>query len=288
VKATVAAATYTDAMSSKKSHQPARAKRTPARQRGQRPSQPQIGQQQPRIATAWKAFWKAVNANGVAAAVVAVVLTAVVTHFADPGRAIDAETIKTDQSTIKTDKGQLKADRAQVKAYQEQNAAATSHDADEVSYGLLPGPNSGGSQVWIMNESDGWIRDMTLVVPVTVKESRSPGGGISINFSNFSLYGPLGPGFTGETCTTTSGCTFRDPLLDLGPCMEAATTVLKSVPSLSGAAMEKSSLYFNDPNGISWVRTGNGPPVRNTTFQGSGVWTPYASQRRIPGCVVGG
>jgi hypothetical protein len=175
---------------------------------------------------------------------VSVILTALLTYFANPSRAVDAETIKADQSTIKTDqsairadKGQLKADQAQISAYQEQNAAAISHDANEVNYGLLPGPNSGGSGVWIMNASGGWIRDMTLVVPVIVQESRAPGGGISMNFPNFSVYGPVGAGFTGETCNATSGCTFQDPLLDLGPCMEAATTVLKSLPGLSGAAM---------------------------------------------------
>lgn len=215
-------------------------------------------------------FWKAASANPLVVALVSVVVGALA--------AIPA-TISVDDHLH-----QGAANNATVQAEQDQAAAALSHDASEV----ILGQGLRSPQLVIENTSDGWIRNITLLVPVPVQETREPGGGVSVSIPNFSIYSPVFGGFTGVWFSGNSAY-FHEPLPDIGPCELVATTALKSFPAdLDSTALAKAEIDFTDPNGIAWTRSISGPPVRNTGYKGSGAvtWAPYPIVERVPGCTT--
>jgi hypothetical protein len=179
------------------------------------------------------------------------------------------------------------ANEAAIQGQQQAAAAALNQDAELVDFGLGTVPHSSSPQIVIENRSSGWIRNMTLVVPVPVQQTREANGEVNINFPSFGIYTDGGNGFYGIRGTADGGFVFSEPLPDIGPCELAVTTALKSFPNLNPATLAKSELYFTDPNGNAWMRFGSGKLVRNSTFKGSGTWSPYAVLEPLPGCSSG-
>jgi hypothetical protein len=182
---------------------------------------------------------------------------------------------------------QAAANEATVQAENDQAAAALSQDAELVNFGLGSAPHSSSPQIVIENRSSGWIRNITLVIPAPVRESSNSDGSVSISIPNFTIYsGGVDNGSEG-VLGTPSGVTFREPLLDIGPCQLAVTTALRSFPSIDPATLAKSELEFTDPNGNAWTRFGSGKLVRDASYKGPGAWSPYTVLEPLPGCSPG-
>ena len=216
--------------------------------------------------------WRAASANPLVVAVAAAVVSAVISV---PTTLLIANQL--DQGS---------ANAATVQAQQDAAAAALSHDAELVGFGLATAPHSGSPQIVIENRSSGWIRNMTLVIPVPVRKTTEADGSVTFSIPNFGTYSGGGNGFQGVDMTA-KGATFREPLLDIGPCQLAVTTALRSFPALDPATLAKSELDFTDPNGHAWTRFGSGKLVRNIKNEGPSVWSPYAILEPLPGCSTG-
>lgn len=238
--------------------------------RGQRPGRPRAphGQAQSRSAKGWKAASANPLLVGVICAVVGAAMSIPATLWVNNHLHVGA------------------ANEATVQAQQDAAAAALSQDADLVDFGLGSAPHSSSPQIVIENRSSGWIRNLTLVIQVPVRETTEPDGSVSVSMPNFGTYSGGGNGFQGVE-VTANGATFREPLLDIGPCELAVTTALRSFPHIDPATLAKSELDFTDPNGNAWTRFGSGKLVRNTGYEGPGVWSPYAVLEPLPGCSPG-
>lgn len=249
-------------------------KRTGSKKRtarpGQRPGRSRAphGQARSRSARAWKAA----IANPLVVAVVASVVTTVISIPAT--------------LWINNHLHQGVANEATIQAQQDAAAAALSQDAKLVTFGLGSASHSSSPQIVIENRSSGWVRDMTLVIPVPVRETREADGGVGVSIPSFGLYSGGGNGFQGVV-VTANGAYFREPLLDIGPCELAVTTALRSFSHINPATLAKSELDFTDPNGNAWRSFGSGKLVRNTSYEGPGVWSPYAVLEPLPGCSPG-
>jgi hypothetical protein len=178
------------------------------------------------------------------------------------------------------------ANEAAVQAQREAVAAARSREAELVDFGLGHAPHSSAPQIVIENGSSGWIRNMTLVVPVLERKTPEADGSVSTSFPKFTVYSGGGSGFQG-VLATANGANFREPLLDIGPCELAVTTALRSFPALDPATLARSELDFTDLNGNAWKRFGSGKLVRNTSYKGPGAWSPYTLLEPVPGCSPG-
>jgi hypothetical protein len=178
------------------------------------------------------------------------------------------------------------ANEATIQAQQDEEEAALSQDADLVDFGLGTAQHSRSPQIVIENRSSGWIRNITLIIPLSLQGTTNSDGSTTISIPNFTVYSGGGNGFEGIT-GTPNGITFREPLPDIGPCELAVTTALRSLPSLGLATLAKSQLNFTDPNGNAWTRFGSGKLVRNTSYKGPGTWSPYAVLEPLPGCSSG-
>lgn len=181
---------------------------------------------------------------------------------------------------------QAAANEAAIQAHQAAVAAALRHDAELVHFGQGTPPGSRSVQIVIENRSPGWVRNMTLIIPVPERKTPAAGG-TWISVPDFSVYGGGGNGFQGVTVTAAGGAVFREPLTDLGPCELGVTTAARSFPTLNPATLVRSELDFTDPNGVAWRLFGSGKLVRNTSFKGRGVWSPYSITVPLPGCVSG-
>ncbi len=241
-------------MSSKKSA----ARRATARRRQQtrRSSSASTDKPQSRSANAWKAA----SANPLVVMIIAAVISVLAT-------------------LLITDPHQGAANEATIQAQQEATAAALSHNAELVDFGLSSASHGGAPQIVIQNRSSGWVRNMTLVISVPVRTLSN--GTIAI--PNFGVYSGGGNGFQGVS-VTANGAVFREPLADIGPCELAVTTALRSFPTINPSTLAKSELDFTDPNGNAWTRFGSGKLIRNTSYEGPAVWSPYAVTEPLPGC----
>jgi hypothetical protein len=181
---------------------------------------------------------------------------------------------------------QAAANQAADQAQQDAAAAALRHDAELVDFGLKTPSRSISQKIVIENRSSGWVRNLTLVVPVPVPKTPEAGGDVSISIPNFNVYQGVG-GFQGVWYTVKGGATFREPLPDIPSCFRAVTTVLRSLPGLDPTTMATAQIDFTDPNGIAWRRFGSGELVRNRAFKGPGAWTPYMLLEPMPGCSPG-
>jgi hypothetical protein len=164
--------------------------------------------------------------------------------------------------------------------------ATLSQEAELVDFGLGTAPHSSSPQIVIENRSSGWIRNITLTIPVPTRETPNSDGNVTISIPNFGVYSGGGDGGQGIT-GTPNGIIFREPLPDIGPCQLAVTTALRSFPSINPATLAKSELDFTDPNGNAWTRFGSGKLVRNASYEGPGAWSPYAVLEPLPGCSSG-
>lgn len=175
------------------------------------------------------------------------------------------------------------ANEAAVQGERANAAAALSHDASEVFLGQgLHSP-----QFVIQNESNGWITNIALRMPVPFRETRERDGEINISTPSFGVYSPLFKGFTGVTFTA-HGAYFLEPLPNIGPCELVTTTALESFPDQPGAYLAKAEIEFTDPNHVAWTRSISGPPVRapRDTASSAGSWAPYPIIEPIPGCMT--
>ena len=223
------------------------------------------GQKQSRSARAWKAL-----THPLVLVILAALLSAIGTNYAD------------------NHDHQGAANEAGVQGERVSEASALSADAKLVDFGTGTDPKTGRPQVVIENRSSGWIRNVTLVIPVAVRETTNSDGSVSMSISSFTIHDDGGSGYQGLV-GTPDGIFLRDPLPDTGPCELAVTTVLMALhfPYISGATMARSELSFTDPNGIAWIRYGSGELVRNTGFAGPGAWSPYALEEPLPDCTAG-
>jgi hypothetical protein len=253
-------------MSSKKKRRTAaRPAARGAARSGQRPrSSAPRGRPQSRFTKSWKAA----SANPLLVAVVTVVITIFATLWTN------------------NHLHQGAANEATVQAEQDAAATALSQDAELVDFGLGSAPHTSSPQIVIENRSSGWIRNLTLVIPVPEQKTTEPDGSVSISFPNFAVYSGGSTGFQG-IWGSASAATFREPLPDIGPCELAVTTALRSFPAIDPATLASSELQFTDPNGNAWTRFGSGKLVKNASFEGPGTWSPYATLEPLPGCSPG-
>lgn len=223
-------------------------------------------QQQSRL----KSMWGAASANPLTAAIVSAVITGLVTV---PVTIICYNSI-----------GQSGANNATIEAEKDATQTELMQDAELVSYGLGDTSPNSSPQIVIENRSYGWIRNVTLTIPISFS-----GGNGSFSSQGIIVYpvegnGPQGVNITGRGINTPPTGNFRDPLADVGPCELAVTTVLKAVPHVSPAALAQSELVFTDPNGNTWGRFGSDRLVRIADPAGVKEWSPYAISEPLPGC----
>ena len=127
---------------------------------------------------------------------------------------------------------------------------------------------------WVSRDRQAALR-YSLISPLTVVR-RLIGAVMSL----------ASPGFQGVVMTANVPY-FREPLPDIGPCELAVTTALRSFCHIDPATLAESGLDFTDPNGNAWKSFGSGKQVRNTSYKGPGVWSPYAVLEPLPGCSPG-
>jgi hypothetical protein len=131
------------------------------------------------------------------------------------------------------------ANEAAIQAQQEAAEAALSQDAELVDFGLGTAPHSSSPEVVIENRSSGWIRNLTLLVPMSERETTNSDGSVSISVPPFSVYADGGSGDSGML-GTPDGIFLQDPLPDIGPCELAVSAVVKALPSVTRTALAAS------------------------------------------------
>lgn len=168
-----------------------------------------------------------------------------------------------------TPKNQSAANAAQIKAAQAQEASTLRQYAQEVSYGLGPAPgrNNGSPQLIIENRSNGWLRDVTLILPI-------PTSGNGIDTSVNPVDGMVG---SVRINSDENGNSVTFQLANIPPCEMAITKILAAIPGIEPGDLADSRLIFTDQKGNGWILHGNGQLVKGIDFltqQEMGAFNP--------------
>ena len=200
-----------------------------------------------------------VSSNALIAAIVGAVVGVVGGGYAEyavgpkNAAAANAATIKAanaEKTLAHEQQVELQRQQAAARAQKE---AALRHDASEVTYGLGPGPHGSGIQLSIDNASHGWVRDVTLHIPVPAKIK-----GGSVTLPNLGILA-ANTGFEGELMTS-AGAYFTIQLADIPPCEQSFTPLLSALPTLQvGQLLPAATLFFTDSNGNAWKLPGDHP-----------------------------
>lgn len=135
------------------SNQPKRPSQ-PGRPRTKRPraSNPSQTPEQSWVAKAWRFL----NSNALVVALVSIAAGGIITYAVSP-------------------RNQSAANSAVIQGQQGQRTNAQRQYADQVTYGMGPVQGSKTSQLFIENRSGGWVRGITVSVPVPVHRTPDTG-----------------------------------------------------------------------------------------------------------------
>jgi hypothetical protein len=196
--------------------------------------------------------WEIANSHALIVALVSAVIGGVITYLASP-------------------KNQDAANAVTINAAKAQQANALRRYADQVTYGLGPAPSSNSRsrtpQLIIENRSGGWVRNVTLIVPVPIQGKNG-----SIHLPGFAVVsGMVGHEMEG---IGASGGFVSIQLANIPPCEIAVTALLTAIPSAQPAELAGSELEFTDQTGKAWSLHGDGRLVEGTDSRYDLAGTP--------------
>jgi hypothetical protein len=223
--------------------------------------------------------WKAANAQPMTVALAAAIVGAIVAG-------VIAAVIALGGGHASPSAAEIRAER---KSEQARKASALRASAGQVTYGIAPAPDSSSTpRLLIENRSGGWIRAISLYIPVPphAKLSFTVVGGMVGNEE--TGYGPEGNYYF-----------FQFP--NIPPCEIGITALLQAMPSLTETDLAQSVLSFTNADG-NWLTNVTGqleagsPPywlsgadagLPNGPGTSGLAWNTGSDMHPVEACVVG-